>query len=196
MKSDILILAGIAVLGAVPASAARFTVRPGFDDNRVVFSSKAPMESFEGKTGQVQGSLEFDPAALGDSVTFEFEVDLASLDTGLALRNKHMRENHLQTAKYPKAVFRGGGVTDASGSTLNPGETVTLALTGTFDLHGVSRRISMPVKATRRADGALGIVARFPVPLSEYNIDRPKFLVMKLDEIQQVTVTLTALPQP
>lgn len=194
MKRNVLVLGGIAMLAALPVSAAHFAVRPDSDNNRVVFVSKAPMETFEGKTGRVQGSLDFDPAALGDSVTFEFRVDLASLDTGIGKRNQHMRENHLETAKYPEAIFRGGAVTKPSGTTLNPGETIQLVITGTFQLHGVSRRISMPVQATRRADGAVGILAHFPVKLPDYKIDRPKFLVMKLDETQQVTVTLTAIP--
>src|SRR5690606_23312653 len=88
------------------ASAARYEIVPG-DPNEVTFVSKAPLETFDGSTKQIRGRIEIDPQALGDSITVEVSVDLASLDTGIELRNQHMRENHLHTEKHPEAVFRG-----------------------------------------------------------------------------------------
>ncbi|MBK9304990.1 MAG: YceI family protein [bacterium] len=38
------------------------------------------------------------------------DVDLAALDTGIGLRNRHMRENHLETDRFPQAVFRGARI--------------------------------------------------------------------------------------
>jgi polyisoprenoid-binding protein YceI len=176
------------------AEATDFTIEPGKDRNLVVFTSKATLETFQGKTKQVSGSLSFDPANLGDSVTVRVEVDLASLDTGMPMRNKHMRENHLETATYPKAVFEGGRILEASGHTLNPGDTVRMKLSGRFDLHGVKRTIEVPVDATRSKDGLLQVTTHFDVPLADYKISRPAFLMMKLEPTQHVTVQVTAHP--
>jgi polyisoprenoid-binding protein YceI len=188
----IVVIAAAGLLTSSVARAERFEIRTGDKHSQVTFESKAPMETFEGKTRKVSGFVEFDPAALADSVTVLAEVDLASLDTGIPIRNKHMRENHLETSKYPKAVFRGGRVSEVTGSTLRPGESSTFVLSGTFALHGVTREIAVPVEAAREKDGSLHVVARFPVNLSDYAISRPEFLVLKLDQTQKVTVDVRA----
>jgi len=184
----------LALSWAATALAADFTIKPSQDKNLVVFTSKATLESFQGKTKQVSGQVSCDPASLADSVTVRVEVDLASLDTGIPMRNKHMRENHLETAKYPKAVFEGGRILEASARTLSPGTTVHLRLAGQFDLHGVKRPLEAPVDVTLAKDGSLQITTHFDVALADYKIDRPSFLVMKLEDKQHVTVQVTAHP--
>jgi len=180
------LLAGLA--GA--ASAATFAVRPG-GDTKVVFTSKAPVETFEGKTSQMQGTISVDPAAVGDSVTVHLEVDLASLDTGKKMRNQHMRENHLETDKYPKAIFDGATVHGAA--KIEPGKKSAFTVEGTFALHGVTRRLKANAEVWLDATGKqLGFVATFPVALPDYAIKRPEFLFMKLAEVQELRVSATA----
>jgi len=179
----------LAVAGAPAASAATFVVKPG-DPNKVVFVSQAPTEKFEGKTNQMEGRLVLDPASVGDSITVHLEVDMASLDTGIKKRNQHMRENHLETAKYPKAIFDGAAV--RGGGKLDGGAPVNFEAEGTFTLHGVSRRIRIPITATyaSKKEGAqVAFSTNFPVALPDYNISRPQFLFMKLAEVQQVRVS-------
>ena len=181
---------------AVGTAADTFHIAPG-KPNLVRFESKAPLETFDGKTRAVQGSVTLDPTALGDSIDVRVDVDLATLDTGISLRNKHMRENHLETDKYPQAVFHGGKVTQCSRPNLAAGTTTTCLVEGTFGLHGVDRRMQIPVELTRAPDGkTLRIVARFPVALADHRIPRPGFLVMKLQDVQQVTVELVATAAP
>jgi polyisoprenoid-binding protein YceI len=196
--------AAIAFAGFVPAPAAlaaEFVVRPG-GGSKVVFVSRASIESFEGKTDRVEGRLTIDPAAIGDSLTAHLEVDLASLDTGIAKRNQHMRENHLETAKYPKAVFDGAVVHGPSGAKLELGKPVTFDVEGTFTLHGVSRRLRISIEATYKpgasgpAGAALAFHTEFPVTLADYNISRPQFLFLKLAETQIVRVNGVATEAP
>ena len=186
----------LALLAALAGSAAAgtFGVRPG-GDTKVVFTSKAPVETFEGKTDQMQGTITVDPGAVGDSVTVHLEVDLASLDTGKKLRNKHMRENHLETDKYPKAVFDGATVHGAA--KIEPGKKSTFQVDGTFALHGVTRRLRATAEVWLDASGKwLGFVATFPVALPDYAIRRPEFLFMKLAEVQELKVSATASSVP
>jgi polyisoprenoid-binding protein YceI len=190
----------LALLGATAgaAPAAHFVISPG-GQNLVKFTSKAPMETVEGKTRQASGSIDANLDNLGDSVRVEIEVDLASLDTGIDMRNKHMRENHLETSKYPKVAFHGRTVLQPTQTSLAPGQKVSFQCEGAFDLHGVTRTIQIPVSVTRNQDGAkssLHIEASFPVKLADYKIPRPQFLVMRLDETQVITVDLTAQEQP
>src|SRR2546426_5175471 len=189
------LLCGLGVLfGPAPAHAMRFDIQGG-GKSFVQFESKAQMESFSGKSHQVQGYVDLDPAHLADSIGVYVEVDMASLDTGISIRNHHMCENHLETSKYPKGVFRGGRVLHPSQPSLKPGEKVTFGLAGELELHGVKQRVEVPVEMSSPAEDAgstLHVLAKFQVRLSDYQINRPKFLVLKLDEVQRITVDLVA----
>lgn len=189
------------------ALAARFTIESGAKGNSVRFESKAPAESFDGKTSKITGTIEFDPAALGDSITVNLEVDAASLDTGIAIRNGHMRKNHLHTDRFPKIIFRGARIlTSAPGmpdtkraAALVAGQTAIVGVEGTFELHGVARRIQVPAEVTWSNEGGVSqvhIVSKFTVKLSDFEIPRPQFLVMKLDEVQRITFDVTAKVAP
>lgn len=174
-------------LAGMAADAATWTVADG---SEVVFTSKATMESFDGRTDQISGHLTCDPANLRQPVDLRMVVDLASLDTGIGLRNDHMCKNHLETDTYPEAVFTGGTVGDGRAQSLAPDDPVDLTLVGTFDLHGVAREMTIPATVTMTATGDLEVTADFQVKLSDHDIERPRFLVMKLADEQAVSVVL------
>jgi len=176
-----------ALLFAVVAQAGTWTVADG---SEVVFTSKAPMESFDGRTSNITGHLACNPEDLAHSIDLNMVVDMASLDTGIGLRNNHMRDNHLETDTYPTAVFTGGTIVGGDASDLRPGATTHLEVQGVFDLHGVARDLVVPADVTMATDGSLTVSARFMVKLSDHEIKRPKFLVMKLADEQAVKVTL------
>ena len=193
MRSPVLLIAALLACAA-PARAATFVVKPGAG-TQVVFTSKAPTETFEGRTDRMEGRLDVDPAAVGDSVTVHLECDLASLDTGSKMRNKHMRENHLETSKYPKAIFDGAAVLSPAGTKLEAGKPVTFEAEGTFTIHGVSRRLRCTAEVSWNGS-ALTFKASFPIALPDYAIKRPEMLFLKLAETQQVRVSATATPAP
>jgi polyisoprenoid-binding protein YceI len=188
---------GLLVAAAGSARAADFVVRPG-GDSKVVFVSEATMETFEGKTSRLDGRIALDPAALGDSITVHLEADMASLDTGIARRNAHMKAHHLETDKYPRAVFDGAAVLGPAGARLEAGKPLSCEIEGTFTLHGVSRRLKIAAEATYTPGAPARIAFRttFPVALSDYAISRPQFLFLKLAEVQQVRVSAVAVAAP
>ena len=192
MKTAWIVLLLLGFAGIDAADAERFEIHPGEKENQVKFDSHAPLESFDGKTNQVSGLIECDPENLENPVSIRIEVDLASLDTGIKLRNKHMRKNHLETKKYPKAVFTADRISERSSLSLVAGEPVTFHVTGNFELHGITREVTATVEATLNLEGDLEIVSRFDVLLSDYKIKRPRFLLLKLDETQKVTIKVTA----
>ncbi len=191
-------VASLSALAVSLAHAAEFVVRPG-KETKVVFVSRAAMEKFEGKTNRMEGTITVDPAAIGDTATVRFEVELASLDTGIKMRNTHMRENHLQTAKYPKAVFEGAGIPGRPVTALASDRPTTLDVEGTFTLHGVSRRIRIAVEVTHRPappPERLEFKTEFPVALADYGIERPQFLFLKLSDVQTVRISAVATATP
>ena len=174
-------------------------VRPGLADSWVVvpgeaqtvgFHSKAPLESFDGSTHGVTGAVTLDPAAPHDGFAIEIRVDLVSLDTGIAMRNQNMRENHLHTDRFPQATFRADSITAGADAALGDGASHDLTVAGVLDLHGTKRAISVVLTLLVDQDGLLHIAGGFPVSLSDYGIPRPRFLFAKLGEVQQVFVDL------
>ena len=86
MKQLIHVIAAVALL-ATPVAADDFRISPEHGEGSVVFESKAPMESFEGKTNQATGEVSLDPASITE-LSLRVEVDMASLDTGIGLRHQ------------------------------------------------------------------------------------------------------------
>ncbi len=185
-----------AAVGSVvsAAAAAEFIVTPGTDGNEVVFESKATLESFKGKTDRVSGTITADLSDLTDTVAVRIVVELASFDTGIGKRNGHMRDNHLETDQYPEAVFTADRIIASSTTALGPGQTATVRLAGSMDLHGVVRDGEYEVQLTLEENGVLLVAAEFVVSLEDHAIKRPKFLIMKLADEQKISVVLRATP--
>lgn len=174
------------------ATATPYEIRPDDERNLVKFESKAPMESFEGKTRSVAGTITIDPQNPADGFRLEVRVDLATLDTGISLRNRHMRENHLETDEFPVATFRSEAIVEGGDVALEAAATRTILVEGILDLHGVARSVRIPIDLTV-ADDELTIESRFPVALADHDISRPGFLMMKLGETQTVVVHVVAV---
>ncbi len=57
--------------------------------------------------------VKFDPANLAES-SFSFKIEIASVDTNIAKRDKHLQsEDFFNTGKHPFMTFESVGVTDA-----------------------------------------------------------------------------------
>lgn len=145
--------------------------------NVVKFISKAPMESFEGVTDKIDGYVTWEDEDFTNNSEIYFEVDLNSLDTGIGLRNRHMRDNYLETDKYPFTHFAGKiveAIKQDDGS-------VKVKAEGTMFIHGVEKPITvegifMPVENGYR------ITTGFVVKLTDYKIKVPKLMFFKIDE--------------
>lgn len=91
----------------------------------------------KGTFGRWGGTLLLEPAHLGRS-SLAVWVELASLDTGSAERDAHLRSPELlDVARFPRAEFRSTGIALRA-----DGDAV---VTGRLDLHGVTRSIELTV---------------------------------------------------
>ena len=162
--------------------------------NVVRFTSQTQVAEFEGVTDKIDGYVLLDGEPLsdttgGDDTELYFEVDLASLDTGIGLRNRHMRDDYLEVEKYPYASFKGKIVhSEASGN-----GDARLTATGTFTVHGVSMDREITCDVTPTGPGYRAKCA-FPVLLSDHHIEIPKVMFLKLSNEIQVDVEFTVAP--
>ena len=148
--------------------------------NVVKFISDAPVEDFEGVTNNIDGYLKHQGDAVTEKSELYFEVDLRTLDTGIGLRNRHMREDYLHTDKYPFAKYSGRitGVSEAGGKT-------TVSVKGSMDIHGVKKNLDITATLTKTATG-MQAKSSFEVKLTDHKIEVPKFMFLKINEIMQL----------
>ncbi len=110
-----------------------------------------------------------------DSVSGEATLPLDALDTGMELRNRHMKEKYLETRTHPTAVLK------AIKLSLPAGEG-PVPFTGELTLHGKTKPISGTATVKRPQ---LGMSFDFKVSTREFGIDTPQFMgVTVADEVQ------------
>ncbi len=150
--------------------------------NSVKFISDAPIEDFEGVTDNIDGYMLFDDGDnLAANSSIYFETDLRTLDTGIGLRNRHMRENYLETDKYPFAKYKGKIVKAEK----MPSGEYEVETEGEMTIHGVTKSLKAKGTIIDQGDG-LKIKTNFTVKLSDYNIDIPQLMFMKINEVMQL----------
>lgn len=152
--------------------------------NVVKFISDAPVEDFEGVTNRIDGYLKHSGSSLNESSELYFEVDLRTLDTGIGLRNRHMREEYLHTDKYPYAKFSGSIL-----SVRDAGSGRTAAVKGTMDIHGVKKTMEVTASLSPTSSGMRAKVS-FIVKLTDHNIEVPKFMFLKISEDMQLELDM------
>lgn len=103
-----------------------------------------------------------------DGKNLTVTVGLKELDTGIGLRDSHMRDKYIEVAKFPDATL----VVPVAGLKEDGSETEA---TGTFTVHGVSKEISFKYKAVCKA-GTCDVEGTAGVNLKEHGINVPSYM--------------------
>ncbi|MEM0951126.1 MAG: YceI family protein [Cyanobacteria bacterium P01_H01_bin.74] len=180
----------------------KFIVKPNQNANLVSFNSDAPIEVINGKTNDITGTIKLDDSFNFDSdhpFDISFSVNLNSVDTGISLRNEHMRDNFLETKKYPYATYKATSIElKDKKPDLSKAQTVRLISKGILNVHGVKKERSIPLTvhyqpATDARKASVQVTGLFPIELEAHNINRPEALFVKLAEKVNVTVNTTGM---
>jgi polyisoprenoid-binding protein YceI len=134
-------------------------------DAHVAFEAAGPAGmKIEGSTSE----LKIDEA--DGNVTID--VPLANLVTGIALRDRHMREKYLEVQKFPDAVLV---VTRSALKIPASGARAEADAPGTLKLHGQVRPVTVHYDATADGDGLL-VHGAVHVKMDDYGIALPSYL--------------------
>jgi polyisoprenoid-binding protein YceI len=131
--------------------------------------SLTPAGDFKAKVDDVKGFATMkDGGVMAENVV----VNLKTIETGIALRDKHAREKYLEVEKYPemtlvKAVGKGG-----KGKGLIKYRGVQKEVQGTYSVEGDTLK------------------ANFPIKLSEFNITGVKYMGVGVDDEVKIQVEL------
>jgi len=145
--------------------------------NVVKFVSDAPIEDFEGITDKIDGYLFWEDSDFSLNSEIYFEVDLNALDTGIGLRNRHMRENYLETDQFPITHFKGKIIS----STVANDTTISVEAHGVIFIHGVEKSLNITANLIEIKNG-YRIQTDFIVKLSDFQIEIPSIMFYKINE--------------
>jgi polyisoprenoid-binding protein YceI len=181
MKTLLVLIIGLCLAPAAQAQV--FETRAGYAE----FESKASIESFKGISRNLSGQL-----ALADS-SLDFFLDLNTIATGITLRDRQMRENFLETEKFPFAEFTGKFYNAIDLTKETPQK---IFVRGTFTIHGVSKELDVVATVTPKGRTSLLATATWPLKLSDYGIEVPSLLFYRLNETLILTINVDLRRKP
>jgi polyisoprenoid-binding protein YceI len=131
-----------------------------------------------GRTPNVSGTLTLS----GTTVTaVEVTANLFTLQSDDDRRDGQLRRQALETSQFPNATFK---LTQPIqlGSLPVDGVTFSAKAVGELTLHGVTKPISIDLKATRQG-GMITITGSMNIVFADYNIQKPvSFLVLSVQD--------------
>jgi polyisoprenoid-binding protein YceI len=150
-------------------------------NNVASFHAEDTYDAFDGKTSDVTGAIVADPT-VPSAASVEVTINVDALDTGVGLRNKEMRERYLETNKFGAATFKSVSVTGPAA--IAPNQPADISVTGDMTLHGVTRRMTIPVRVVLIPDGRVHATTTFKIHMPDFGISVPhNILVTVNDEV-------------
>lgn len=147
--------------------------------NQASFFSATSLEDITGTGSAISGIVSFDVANFAKTLKGKVSIKVASINTGIELRNRHLQStNWLDAEKYPEVSFEIVSVSDVKQTADNKLE---FKVKGKYSMHGVTKDVVADADATyldeneqtkKRAPGdLLGVRAKFEITLSDYDVD-------------------------
>jgi polyisoprenoid-binding protein YceI len=159
-----LVLVALVLPGAVEAQPLRFRILS--EASEITFRATSRLMNADGRFSRFSGDVVVDPAAL-TSARISLTIDAASLDTGIEMRDNHLRSSDFfEVDRFPTVTFQSLRVEAA-------GRRATVV--GRLTLHGVTREIAVPIDV-QITNTALVASGEFIVNRGEYAINYNSFM--------------------
>jgi polyisoprenoid-binding protein YceI len=159
------LLAALTLLGAgeLHAQAPKLIPDGAVREGTLSFEGRATTGAFTGTTATVRGQMS-GGGSLSD-VRGWVDAPVSTLVTGNDHRDKDLNKS-LASDLYPTIRFDLTGVTPG----VERGDTVDVVLQGRFNIHGVTREVSIPATVLRQPD-AIRVRADAPLSLKDYKVE-------------------------
>jgi polyisoprenoid-binding protein YceI len=131
------------------------------------------MATVQGNTNQIEGTLQLDLATAELGPT-RFTVDLVSLVTGQNDRDGWIRDNALESNRYPLAVFEATEIQNAPAN-YQEGQEATFQLVGNMTIRDMTNPMTFDVTATLQGSEIRG-VAEANSQMTDWGFEPPSFL--------------------
>ncbi|MGZ6124784.1 MAG: YceI family protein [Myxococcales bacterium] len=177
MKTRNLLTGSFLVIALLTEGAIALSYAP--ESSSVIVLARGPAGlRIEGRGSEV--SLEEDGSAL------TFKVPLAPLETGIGLRDLHLRQM-LEAEKYPAATLR---ISRSSLIFPRENEPAEGTADGDLTLHGQSRPVKVQYRAELGADGITKVRGSLQLDVRDFDIKTPSYLGVTVAPKVEVKVEL------
>ncbi len=187
---------------ASPAAAAgplHFAVNPqsqaAYTVHEKLTRLPAPSDAI-GKTNAVTGNFYLQPGkGLAPNPPSVLIVDLSTLTSDAAPRDRFIKQNVLQVAQFPNATFTIASI-DGFPTSYKEGDQVNVSITGTMNIHGVDRTLTWTGQA-QEAGGKLEAVVSTDFQMQDFGMQPPSVpVVQSVDSHVHLDLHLFADQQP
>lgn len=120
-----------------------------------------------------------------DGTSLTFTVPMDTVETGITLRDQHMRDNYVQTSQFPNVVL-----VVAKSSVTWPTDGGAQGTTqATFEAHGVKLEVPVAYDIKKTKTG-YRVKASFPFDTTQHGIEIPKYLGVTIKPAMEAEVTV------
>jgi polyisoprenoid-binding protein YceI len=159
--------------------------------------SETDIENFTARTSKISGTVQFDADAKTGSASVT--IDGSSIDTGVALRNEHMRSaDWFNFDKNPEVKFVTTNIRNAGGDNYN--------VIGNITLNGITKSVSSKatVKLTKANDvtksigytgDVVAVVAKFKINVTDFGVNHPAIGAGRVAKELDATIKFVANAQ-
>jgi hypothetical protein len=175
MKTLYLILVTSLFLSST-AAAQNYITKNG----KISFFSKTDIEDISAVNNQAVSVLTPKTASIA------FSVLINGFLFKKALMQEHFNENYMESAKYPKATFK-GTITDISKVNFSKDGTYNVTVTGDLNMHNVTNKVTVPAVIQVKA-GKISANTLFKVKLDDYKITVPKIVEGNISKTIEIKV--------
>ncbi|MFL5815176.1 MAG: YceI family protein [Bdellovibrionia bacterium] len=179
------VLSSFAAASALAANAQSYQVTGG--NVGFLAIGKPSAIKIRGKGSAPQGQIQIS----GKEVSGELTFDENSLNTGIDLRDRHMKEKYLQTDKNPTAKFKITKLTLPRDFTPSGFSAEKLPMEGDLTLHGETKPVKGTATIISNAGAATGHV-EFGTQITDYKIDIPTYMGVKVADHIDIDVDVQA----
>lgn len=178
----------LALLLFVSTGQAIVEIKPIAEEGQVSFEAigKPSMLKIKGQGAGVEGQFKIDQGKISGQVIFKLET----LKTGIKLRDEHMKEKYLQVKQYPESTLTLEKMILPNHFSITNPMTADSEFVGILDLHGIKKEIKGRFKVENEK---LVTTADFEIKLSDFNIDIPTYLGVKVADVVKVHVTFNKM---
>ncbi len=156
-------------------------------NGKISFFSTTPIEDIKATNNEVSSVLNTKTGAM------QFIVLIKSFQFKKTAMKEHFNQKqYMDSDNFPKSEFK-GTITDISKVSFTKDGAYPVMVDGTLTLHGVTNKIKTAGTITVKG-GKISSNSVFKIKLADYRITVPSFVITKVAETVEVTVTCNYEP--
>jgi polyisoprenoid-binding protein YceI len=147
-----------------------------------------------GRTKGIAGDVLVDFAAPANSQIGTLVINVNQLTSDEGRRDNYIRNNALESAKYPEATFKPTKIEGIPAS-VKPGDTLTLKVTGDLTVKQTTRPVTFDVTLTADQDKLTGSAVT-QILLSDFGVGPIQLAMLATEDEAKLAFDFVALPAP